>query len=220
MTKPTYYRYTCRVCKATCPHLVRVVANDMPPNLVCVECTSCGILGIMMISKAEVWAVILIHNLPVDNFLPVDNSIRHAQNVRISRSKLSTPLTAMIASIRNAEPRREIAQAVAVMLLGGLCLFPNRAHAVEENVTKYKAYAATKANSPLEFYSMLILYENESNWRTKAVSGTHFGICQGKSKFLKNANYIQQIDWCYRYSINRYGSMLEALKHWQVYGWH
>jgi hypothetical protein len=48
MIDATYYKYTCRVCKATCPHLERIVANNMPPNLVCVECTSCGVLGIMM----------------------------------------------------------------------------------------------------------------------------------------------------------------------------
>ena len=48
MIDATYYKYTCRVCKATCPHIERIVANNMPPNLVCVECTSCGVIGIMM----------------------------------------------------------------------------------------------------------------------------------------------------------------------------
>ena len=113
-----------------------------------------------------------------------------------------------------------IAQAAAIMLLGVLCLYPNRAHAFAENANKYKEYAATKTDSIIELYAMDVLYTAESNWRVKAVNGTHFGICQGKSKYLKTANYMQQIDWCYRYAIKRYGSMVDALYHWKVYGWH
>ena len=113
-----------------------------------------------------------------------------------------------------------IAQAAAVMVWGVLCILPIGAHALAENVTKYKEYAATKTNSIIELYAMDVLYTAESNWRVKSVNGTHFGICQGKSKYLKTANYMQQIDWCYRYAIKRYGSMVDALYHWKVYGWH
>ena len=134
--------------------------------------------------------------------------------------KLSTYLTALLRLTRNAEPRRVIAQAAAIMLLGVLCLYPNRAHAFAENANKSKDYAATKTDSIIELYAMDVLWTAESNWRTKAVNGTHFGICQGKSKYLKTANYKQQIDWCYRYAIKRYGSMVDALYHWKVYGWH
>ena len=126
----------------------------------------------------------------------------------------------MVRLTRNAEPRRVIAQAAAIMLLTGLCLYPDRAHAFAENANKYKEYAATKTDSIIELYAMDVLFTAESNWRVKAVNGTHFGICQGKSKYLKTANYKQQIDWCYRYAIKRYGSMVDALYHWKVYGWH
>jgi len=147
---------------------------------------------------------------------PVDNSLDTPKDT----PKLSTSLTASVRFIRNAEPRRVIAQAAAVMLLGVLCLYPIRAHAFAENATKYKEYAATKTDSIIELYAMDVLYTAESNWRVKAVNGTHYGICQGKSKYLINANYVQQIDWCYRYAIKRYGSMVDALYHWKVYGWH
>ena len=107
-----------------------------------------------------------------------------------------------------------------MMLVGVLCVNPTESHAFAENATKYKEYAATKTDSIIELYAMDVLYTAESNWRVKAVNGTHFGICQGKSKYLKTANYKQQIDWCWRYSMVRYGSMVNALYHWKVYGWH
>ena len=113
-----------------------------------------------------------------------------------------------------------IAQAAAMMLWGVLCILPIGAHALAENVTKYKEYAATKTDSIIELYAMDVLYTAESNWRVKAVNGTHFGICQGKSKYLKTANYKQQIDWCYRYVMHKYGSYVDALYHWKVKGWH
>ncbi len=113
-----------------------------------------------------------------------------------------------------------LAQAAAVMLSGVLCILPVGAHALAENVIKFKEYAATKTNNATEFYAMDVLFTAESNWSVKAVNGSHFGICQGKSKYLRTANYRQQIDWCYRYSIKRYGSMRNALQHWRIYGWH
>jgi len=147
---------------------------------------------------------------------PVDNSLDTPKGTL----KLSTCLTRWVRFTRNAEPRRVIAQAAAMMLSGVLCILPVGAHALAENVSKYKLYAATKTDSIIELYAMDVLYTAESNWRVKAVNGTHFGICQGKSKYLKTANYKQQIDWCWRYSMVRYGSMVNALYHWKVYGWH
>ena len=147
---------------------------------------------------------------------PVDKSLDTPKGA----PKLSTSLTPLVRFIRNAGTRREISQAAAVMLVGVLCVNPTESHAFAENVTKYKEYAATKTDSIIELYAMDVLYTAESNWRVKAVNGTHFGICQGKSKYLKTANYKQQIDWCYRYAINRYGSMVDALYHWKVKGWH
>ncbi len=149
--------------------------------------------------------------------------VYHVQFTRFERLltlKVIHNLTRSLRFTRNAEPRRVIAQAAAMMLSGVLCILPIGAHALAENVTKYKLYAATKTDSIIELYAMDVLYTAESNWRVKAVNGSHFGICQGKSKYLKTANYKQQIDWCYRYAINRYGSMVDALYHWKVKGWH
>ena len=113
-----------------------------------------------------------------------------------------------------------LAQATASLMLLGVLCYPDRANADADNVNKYKIYAATKTDSIIELYAMHVLWTAESNWRVEAINGSHIGICQGKSKYLLKATYKQQIDWCYRYAINRYSSMVDALYHWKVYGWH
>ena len=50
--------------------------------------------------------------------------------------------------------------------------------------------------------------------------GNHFGIPQGKSKWLKTATPNQQIMWGIKYNNNRYGSMCKALEHYKLKGWH
>ena len=79
------------------------------------------------------------------------------------------------------------------------------------------------------------LYGKESAWNWKAVgnlNGTHrvYGIPQGKSEWLKDANPLEQIDWGLRYIGHRYGYTMthegkqpntcKALDHWKRKGWH
>jgi hypothetical protein len=66
------------------------------------------------------------------------------------------------------------------------------------------------------------LYFPESRWNPNAVSpsGNHYGIPQGKSKWLKTANGYKQVEWGIKYNLNRYGSMCKALDHWKLKGWH
>jgi len=82
-----------------------------------------------------------------------------------------------------------------------------------------KAYA--KANLPYTQYKCaLTLYTKESNWRSEAKNGPHYGIPQGRSIYLKTANPIAQVKWGIRYSYARYGSMCNALNHFKSKGWH
>ena len=82
-----------------------------------------------------------------------------------------------------------------------------------------KQYA--KANLPYTQYKCaLILYTKESNWRPSARNGSHYGIPQGRSIYLKTANPISQIKWGIAYVDARYGSMCQALKHFKTKGWH
>jgi hypothetical protein len=82
-----------------------------------------------------------------------------------------------------------------------------------------KAYA--KAVLPRhEYKCALELYTKESNWRPNAKNGSHYGIPQGKSIWLKTASPVEQVKWGISYNMNRYGSMCEALQHFKRYNWH
>jgi len=108
---------------------------------------------------------------------------------------------------------------IGSVLSAVLCYSPSQALAVEKEVIKYQTYAGSLL-TPLEFSSALTLWTKESNWNPKAKNGSHYGICQGRSKYLIKANYKQQIRWCISYAFNRYGSITNALEHWKVYKWH
>jgi hypothetical protein len=112
-----------------------------------------------------------------------------------------------------------IARSVGSVLVAVLCLIPSVSEASSNQVIKAQTYAASLL-TPLEFSSALVLWEKESNWNTKARNGSHHGICQGRSEFLKNRSYQIQILWCIKYARSRYGSITEALEFWKVHKWH
>jgi hypothetical protein len=67
----------------------------------------------------------------------------------------------------------------------------------------------------------------ESNWNPKAQNNSHYGIPQGRSKYLKTANYKQQATWHIKYLKHRYGTdrfgtanACAAWAHWLEKGWH
>ena len=65
----------------------------------------------------------------------------------------------------------------------------------------------------------LIIYK-ESSYNPKAVNGSHYGIPQGRSQWLKTVNGYKQVEWGIKYNYNRYGSMCKALHHFKTKGWH
>jgi hypothetical protein len=72
----------------------------------------------------------------------------------------------------------------------------------------------------------LVTMEN-SRWDIKAKNGSHYGLPQGRSKYLKTATYKQQITWHIKYIKNRYGTdrfgvanACGAWSHWLMKGWH
>lgn len=82
-----------------------------------------------------------------------------------------------------------------------------------------KQYA--KANLPLDEYKCaLTLYTKESNWRPEAKNGSHYGIPQGRSIWLKTADPIQQVKWGIKYNRHRYNGMCNALDHFKKWNWH
>lgn len=112
-----------------------------------------------------------------------------------------------------------IARSVVSVLVAVLCLIPSVSQASSTEVLKAQSYAGSIL-TPLEFSSALVLWTQESNWNTKARNGSHYGICQGRSKYLKDKGYKIQIRWCIDYARSRYGSITKALEFWKVNRWH
>ena len=111
--------------------------------------------------------------------------------------------------------------AVAIGIL--LCTMPSAGSsdiAVNKYVD-YKTYALYLLDFNMDEYNCLDkLYTKESNWRPEAVNGSHYGIPQGKSEWLKDKDGWTQVVWGLNYIGARYGEPCVALAHWSKYGWH
>ena len=128
-------------------------------------------------------------------------------------------------SKRKAEPPG--ARLGRCWLLGSaICIAITFALLIDESVglnkpTHYKQYAFIQLNHSFsEFYCLDELYHKESRWNPKARNGSHYGIPQGRSKYLSKVDGYKQVEWGIKYNLNRYGSMCKALDHFKRKGWH
>ena len=90
----------------------------------------------------------------------------------------------------------------------------------QDRTNHYRQWAFIQLNNLDEFYCLDELYFRESRWNPKARNGSHYGIPQGRSKYLQRADGFKQVEWGIKYNLNRYGSMCKALDHWKLKGWH
>jgi hypothetical protein len=95
-----------------------------------------------------------------------------------------------------------------------------KANSVEPRTNHYRQWAFIQLNNLDEFYCLDELYYKESRWNPKAKNGSHYGIPQGRSKYLQRVNGYKQVDWGIKYNKVRYGSMCKALEHYKTKGWH
>jgi len=86
--------------------------------------------------------------------------------------------------------------------------------------THYKQYILITLNDIDETHCLVELYMAESKLNPLARNGSHYGIPQGRSKYLAKVDGTKQIDWGIKYNLNRYGSMCKALQHYKIKGWH
>jgi len=86
--------------------------------------------------------------------------------------------------------------------------------------THYKQYILITLNDIDETHCLVELYMAESKLNPLARNGSHYGIPQGRSKYLSRVDGTKQIDWGIKYNLNRYGSMCKALEHYKIKGWH
>jgi hypothetical protein len=108
-----------------------------------------------------------------------------------------------------------------IALVGSLCFIPQAGGSIPKQYVSYKEYAYYALGYNLKEYKCLsILYGKESAWNPKAANGSHYGIPQGKSEWLKDQDGYAQVRWGLDYIGNRYGEPCIALDHWRKFNWH
>ena len=118
-----------------------------------------------------------------------------------------------------ARPGRRRVWATLLLIAFSSCLLKDYSVAAD-NTNHYRQWAFIQLNNLEEFYCLDYLYFRESRWNPKARNGSHYGIPQGRSKWLSTVDGYKQVEWGIKYNLNRYGSMCKALEHYKIKGWH
>jgi len=130
-------------------------------------------------------------------------------------------MTKQSPSRAHPEPLRRIARGVLACIGILLCIMPNAGGSKPIEYISYKEYAFYLLDFNVKEYKCLaILYGKESAWNPRASSGSHHGIPQGKSEWLKDQDGYAQVRWGLDYIGNRYGEPCIALDHWRKFNWH
>jgi hypothetical protein len=130
-------------------------------------------------------------------------------------------LTAQSLSKAHREPLRGVARGVLVAIGIALCIMPDAGGSIPKQYVTYKQFALHQLGYNYKQYKCLsILYGKESAWNPKAANGSHYGIPQGRSVWLKDQDGYTQIQWGLDYIGHRYGEPCIALDHWKAKGWH
>jgi len=94
------------------------------------------------------------------------------------------------------DPLRRVGRGVLLALVGSLCLIPEAGGSIPKQYISYKEYAYYALGYNLKEYKCLsILYGKESAWNPKAANGSHYGIPQGKSEWLRTQDGYSQVRW-------------------------
>jgi hypothetical protein len=119
------------------------------------------------------------------------------------------------------EPLKRIARGVLIALVGSLCLIPEAGGSKPKQYVSYKEYALHLLHYDYKQYSCLTkLYGKESAWNPKARNGSHYGIPQGRSVWLRDQDGYTQVRWGLSYIEHRYSNPCNAYDHWKAKNWH
>lgn len=118
-----------------------------------------------------------------------------------------------------ARPGRRRVWATLLLIALSSCFLKDYSVAAD-NTNNYRQWAFIQLNNLDEFYCLDYLYFRESRWNPKARNGSHYGIPQGRSKWLSTVDGYRQVEWGIKYNNVRYGSMCKALEHYKIKGWH
>ena len=120
-----------------------------------------------------------------------------------------------------SDPVSRVGRSVLVAI--GITLFAAPSAAAPDELKQYitaKEYAALRLDNTQQYICLSILYGKESAWNDKAVNGSHYGIPQGRSEYLKTANKYEQVDWGLAYIEGRYGTPCAALRFFKQNNYH
>ena len=120
-------------------------------------------------------------------------------------------------------PLKRIARGVLACIGISLCFMPNAGSAIPMQLDKPltpREYAAILVDDKKQMKCLGLLYGKESAWNHLAQNGSHYGIPQGRSIYLKTATIEQQIRWGLKYIDNRYGSPCKAWAFFQANNYH
>ena len=45
--------YVCRKCSKMTRHLIRIVTENLPPNVKVLECSTCGVMGVALVDEKD-----------------------------------------------------------------------------------------------------------------------------------------------------------------------
>ena len=149
------------------------------------------------------------------------------RNTALSRTytngfDINGTLTQQSLSKAHREPLRGVARGVLVAIGIALCFMPNAGSAIpmQPELTP-REYASILVDDKKQMKCLGLLWGKESAWNPNAVNGSHYGIPQGRSIYLKTATIEQQIKWGLKYIHNRYDyDTCKAWQHWKDYNWH
>jgi len=133
----------------------------------------------------------------------------------------SSTLSEQSLSKAHRERIKRVARGVLVAIGIALCFMPEAGGSKPMQYISYKEYALISLDNNVKQYKCLVkLYGKESAFNPLAVNGSHYGIPQGRSEYLKTLNGYEQIQWGLSYIGHRYGEPCVAWAHWKAKGWH
>jgi len=123
---------------------------------------------------------------------------------------LATYLTSSVRSILAGERLQPIARGRCLVLLGVLCIAGATPAEANTNIDNFKLYAHSRVINYEQFICLSKIIYKESRWNPNAITGSHYGLGQMRSKHYRNLDPYRQIDATILYIKGRYGSMCKA----------
>jgi len=127
-------------------------------------------------------------------------------------------------SERKGEPRRvwlaRFGLGISLFIALNIGLLKDDSVANFDRTNHYRQWAFMQLNNLDQFYCLDELNYKESRWNPKAKNGSHYGIPQGRSKWLSTVDGYKQIDWQLKYIKERYDNPCNALAHHKKKGWY